>query len=399
MFGNRFFGNRFFGGRYWGHVGAAAPTPLPDPSNLAQPTLTDYQILVKSPAGVLQAVITDFLSLAYNKVVNEPGLCVFSLSGNHQAISYLENNSQIEIWRRNQGQGIDWYCDFYGLYREPDRRGARPGIFAAYCPGQLSMLAWRIVAWPAATTNRSQFTSTAAETIMKTLVNYNAGASATTGNGRERTGTITGVSVEADGAGGNSLDWNCGHKNLLETLQEIAFIAGGDFDLVKTAAQAWEFRWYEGQLGTDRSADVIFALDYDNMANPRYRLRRLGEKTVAIVGGQGVESGRTIEVRTGANYNASTNNIEAFVDARNITTTAGLQTRGDQYLEASRAYDEFYFDVLQTAVSAYGKHYFLGDLVTAVSPYTGLGVTRKIKTVSVSLDRKQEQIGVETADV
>lgn len=262
------------------------------------------------------------------------------------------------------------------------------------------MLGWRIVAWPAATANRSKFTSAKAETIMKTLVEYNAGASATTGNGRHRTGTITGISTAADAAGGNTLDWYCAHAILLETLQKLALVAGGDFDLVKTGAQAWEFEFYPGQLGTDRSGEVVFALDYDNMANPRFRTGRLGEKTVAIVGGQGEDSQRDITVRTGANYSSS-NDIEVFVDAREIDkgNTAGLQAKGDQELEALRALDQFDFDVLQTAVGAYGRHYFLGDLVTVVSPFTGAASDRKVRSVTVTVDQQRhEQIGVDTAD-
>lgn len=358
---------------------------------------TEYQIRVKDVAGATQAIVTDFLSLAYVKRVNEPGLGSFVLHGDHAAIDELVDKGQVEFWRRNQAQGVDWYCDFYGLYREPDRSGGRPGRFVGYCPGQMDMLRWRTVAWKAGTADRSAFTSDPAETIMKTLVAYNAGSSATTGNGRIRTGTITGIATESDGGGGNSTDWYCAFDNLLGTLQDLALIAGGDFDLVKTGAQAWEFRWYATRLGTDRSASVIFSLEYDNMANPQYRTRRMAERTVAIVGGQGEGSLRQVGVRTGPNYAAS-NDIEMFTDARNVSSTAGLQAKGDAELEKARAYDEFRFDVLQTAVSLYGKHYFLGDLVTAVNPFTGASLEKKIVGVAVTVQDGAESIQVETAD-
>ena len=107
---------------------------------------TEYQIRVKNVAGATQAIVTDFSSLAYAKRVNEPGLGSFVLQGGHDAIDVLVDKGQVEFWRRNQTQGIDWYCDFYGLYREPDRSGGRPGRFVAYCPGQMDMLRWRQVA-------------------------------------------------------------------------------------------------------------------------------------------------------------------------------------------------------------------------------------------------------------
>ena len=358
---------------------------------------TDYQIRIKNVAGVTQAIVTDFLTLAYAKRVNEPGIATFALPGNHTAVSSLVDKGQVEIWRRNQAQGIDWYCDFFGLYRQPDRVGGQPGRFTATCPGQMEMLRWRTVAWKAGTASRSVFTSDPAETIMKTLVSYNAGSAATTGHGRIRTGTITGISTAADGADGTVTDWYCAYDNLLETLQKLARIAGGDFDLVKTGAQAWEFEFYTTRLGTDRSATVIFSLEYDNMSNPRFVTQRLSEATVALVGGQGEGSLRQVVTRTGANY-AAGNDIEIFVDARDAGSTAGLNAKGDTVLEERRAYDQFDFDVLQTAVSLYGKHYFLGDLVTAVNPFTGTALARKINGVTVTVNRGTEQIAVETAD-
>lgn len=325
---------------------------------------TDYKLRLKSAAGVLVAEITDFLEVIYVKRVNSPGICGFTLSSEHAAIDLLEHRSQIEVWRRNKLQGIDWYADFYGLFLDQEFEYSRQDLFRARCPGQMWLLDTRHVLWPAGTSDRSQFSSTAAETVLKTLVDYNAAANATTGNGRIRTGTITGLSIEVDGAGGNSIDWFCAWKRLLPELQEIAQVAGGDFDLVKTGAQTWEFRWYAGQLGTDRTSTVQFSLAHGNMANPRYRYDRRDERTVAAVAGQGQGANRAVAVRTGTDYAAS-NDIETFKDARNRSTLSGLNSVGDAWLSEKQAREHLSFDVLQTPASLYGKHYFLGDLVTA----------------------------------
>lgn len=361
--------------------------------------MTDYKLRLYNTSGVLQHELVDFHGLTYTKRVNAPGLLRFSLNGDHAAAAALADKWPVEVWRRNKAQAIDWACDFYGLFREPDREGAGPGLFTALCPGQLSMLGWRIVAWKSGMADRSLFTSEKAETIANTLVAYNATSAATTANGRERAGAITGLSVETDGAAGNTLDWPCAFDVLLETLQELASIGGGDFDVVKTAAAAWEWRWYEGQLGTDRTAEVVFAVELGNMANPRFVRKRLGERTVAIVGGQNEGTAREIEIRTGPNYSSS-NDIEMFVDARDAKTTAALQARGDQRLDEARAVEDFSFDVLQIPSTLYGKDYFLGDLVTVRSPYTGAAATRKVQAVTVTLgDDGSEQIGVEMIDV
>ncbi len=245
----------------------------------------------------------------------------------------------------------------------------------------------------AGTNNRSTFTDTKAETLMKTLVSYNAGSAATTANGRIRNGAITGLSVQADGGGGNTLSKACAYDNLLSTLQEIAEIGGGDFDLIRTGAQAWEFRWYAGQRGTDRTATLLFALERGNMAEPMYEYDRREERTVAIVGGQGEAAARQVVVRTSPDYHVDTNNIEMFADARNQTSTAALNATGDSRLRGTRGRQTFGFKVLQIPSCYYGLHYGLGDLVKA--QYGSVNVTQKIVGVSVSL----EQDGTEQIDV
>src|SRR3990167_6270329 len=334
--------------------------------------LTAYRLDFYDTSGVQQATLTPsarassaanagLLGFAYRKQVNRPGLLTFRLRGDHGLLSSLADKWQIEVWRRQSGE--DWAREFNGIYRQPEWAFTDRKIFTGYCPGLLSMLSWRVVNWSANTTNRSKFTSTVAETIMKTLVDYNAAANATTGNGRKRNGAITGLTVQADGANGNSIDWYCHGANLLETLTELADIAGGDYHVVKTSSTAWQFRWYTGQLGTDRTATVIFAMERGNMAEPVYREKRLDERTVMCVWGQGQDSARDYVTRTGANY-AAGNDIEEYINATDIAlgNTAGLNSRGDQKAVQFEAQEEFLFTTLQAPLTLYGVHYVLGDL-------------------------------------
>ena len=358
---------------------------------------TEYRMDIHTANGVKVAEVTDFWSLSYRRQVNTPGVLSFTVAGGHRVVSQLEHNGQIVLYRRNPNLGLPWTADFWGLFRGQKRSYSDHDVFEATCPGILTMLGWRVVAWYAGTANRSSFSSVAAETVMKTLVSYNAGANATTANGRIRTGTISGISTQADGAGGNTISVDCAYDNLLEVLQKVAAIGGGDFDLVKTGAQAWEFRWYNGQRGTDRTATLLFALERGNMAEPEYSYDRLDEKTVAIVGGQGEGADRAVVVRTGPDY-AAGNDIETFVDARNNTTTDGLNASGDAKLQDARARQQFGYRVVQTPGCAYGVHYGLGDLVKA--QYGPVNVTQKIVGVSVSLDRNgAERIDVEMQTV
>ena len=200
--------------------------------------MANYQVRLYNATGTLQDVLTDFTGLSYHLEVNKPGQAILELSGAHSAVSLLADKWKIEIDRKDESNEIDWTTVFSGLYRDTYQDGINPGEFYGTFLGNLHILDWRVIAWAADVTNRSAFSAAKAETIMKTLVNYNITSLATTGNSRLVDGT-TGTSdptitVQTDGANGNTLDWYCQGKRLLEQLQNLAEVGGGDFDLVKT---------------------------------------------------------------------------------------------------------------------------------------------------------------------
>lgn len=368
-----------------------------------------YSLQIYNRAGVRQGLLTGstqtvdsggFRVLSYRKEVNAPGFLTFVIDSDHPLLELIETDWQVEVWRWDDALGVDKYCDFRAFYRDDESSADADShsTTTVYCIGQMDLLARAIVNYKAGTANRNEFVSDPAETIAKTLVTRNATASGTTGDGRIRNVDAWGafVSVQADAASGNTIDYNCAYTNLLEALQDVARVGGGDFDLVKTAAQAWNFRWYAGQLGTDRSASVIFSQARGNMGNPTLAHNRLNESTVAIVGGQGEESARTIVTRTGANYDATYNSRELFVPATEYTTTDGLNGAGDRRLDEVEARDDLQFEVIQTPATLYGLHYNLGDLVTG--SYRSTSQTKKIAAVVVAFQdggEQAEQITVE----
>lgn len=354
---------------------------------------TEYKVIVYAADGTKLAEVTDFQTLVVARKVNAPGMIRFRLAGDHAAVGLLEDKSLVEAWRRDRGMGMDWTLELVGLYRYQKRQYTDRSLFEAMCPGVLCKLGWRQILWYAGTASRTKFTGAKAETIMKTLTSYNAGASATVANGRLREGAITGLSVETDASHGNTIDHFCSWDNLLESLQAAARIGGGDFDLVRTGAATFEFRWYLGQLGTDRHTTVTFALEYGNMGNPVYEYDRMDERTVALVGGQGEAGARDTTEVTGPDY-AADNDIETFVDARDVDTADGRTSRGNKAMDEKRARPGFSFQVLQTPGCFYGLHYFLGDLCTA--RYDVVEQTVKVMGVTMTVDEGGEKVEVET---
>jgi len=359
---------------------------------------TEYRIDLKTLSGEKVAELTGadglgFLALAYTKRVNEPGLLSFTLDGNNPALGLLQRRGQVEVWRRNRRLGIDWYVDFRGLYLGQRHQTQDYSTAQITCPGVMTMLGWRHIAYPAGTTDRSAFSNQRAETVMKTLVNRNVGPGATTTDGRLRNGTIPGITVAPDQGRGNLVTWNCAWDNLLTSLQQLAGIAGGDFDLTQTDPAEWTFEFYPGQLGTDRSGTLTFSLSFGNMGGPVYTLDYTGAKTVAIVGGQGREEDRELSVVLGDEY-ATDWDIEVFVNASSAKTAQGRIDAGLAALYERRTKETLSYEVLQTASAAYGRDYFLGDLVRA--QYGPMSVTQKVAGVTVEFDSDgQEQIEVE----
>jgi len=366
---------------------------------------SEYRIDIHAPApsGALQAQIdgTSYTDLKFTRQVNAPGFFSFSINTDHASFPYIVNDALVVIWRRNVAQGVGWYEEFSGLVRATQREYINFDSLNVSGAGVLSLLNRRHILYYADTANRTLFTSVPAETIMKILVEYNAAASATVGNSRLRAGAISGLSVQANSALGNTLSLSCAYDNLLSTLQFISSPGGGggDFDLIRSSGASYEFRWYTGQRGTDRTASIIFALEYDNMAHPVYSINRFDQKTVAIVGGQGLTSSRTIAIRSGGDYSAGID-IETFLDGRNESIAAALNSKGDIALEANaNKIKSFSFDVLQVPSYFYGQHYFLGDLVS----YRYADISGSVKifgvTAAIENDTGKENIQIQMQEM
>lgn len=343
-----------------------------------------------------------FRRLIVRRQVNAAGAIEVELPGDHPLLP-LADKTLILDWRRDAARAIPWYLEHVALFRDPEYQsshGARAWTLRA--PGLPILLDWYQILWPAGVASRTVFSAVAAETIMKTLTTRNAvAATATAAAGRDRNAPDYGISSAADAAGGTTISWTANRTNtLLEELQAIALIGGGDFELAYVSATSFEFRFHAGQLGTNKSASIVFAENLGNMDNVRLRQLRSQERTVALIAGQGEGADRDTVIRTGTNF-ASGNDIEDFIDARDIEkgATAQLQARGDQKLDAAKARDEFSFDVVQTQGTYYGPSgagsYTLGDLVSARRP-DGVTVTQQVYGVTIDWDAAgKETIGVE----
>lgn len=328
---------------------------------------------------------SDFIDLQSYREVNGIGFISFSISADHLAIPDLVHLTKVSLWRKDTS--IPYYLENYGfiLSRKWSFHPTLGRILTCIAVHPNWILSTRIVAWKSGTVNRSKFINQRVETIAKTLVLYNATGVALASAGRIRNGNYVawGMNVEADALHGPLIDYYCSYYNLLGALQKLSVIGVGDFDMVPYVA-GYEFRWYDGQLGTDRTTTTLFAVECGNMFNPVYSMDNRAEQTIAIVGGQGEGVARDVVVRQGSGYSI-TNDIEHFLYATYIVTTAGLQSEGDRYLLNHKAINSFSFNALQTFSTQYGLHYFLGDKITIRNPFTNVDTAAKVISSSITL--------------
>lgn len=330
----------------------------------------------------------------------------FGLDAVNPVVDTLTDYDLIEVWVRNLRLGIKDVAasNGRGYVRENMVFILREWFFntdddlitfwTGVCVSHWNLLDFPFVAWHSNVDNRSVFTNVPAETIGKLLVQYNATALALKSNGRWRDYDLAAgmgfpVSVEADKQLGNLVSRNLRQGTLLGILQALALKAGGDFTMTRSGPAAWSFGFNLGQQGKDKFDTVIFSLDKKNMVRPTLYHRAIGAATVAVSAGQGEDSARVITdpAIEGAGF-APNNDIEMYVDARDIKDPGLLPGRAEEKLEEQKAMDELTYQVAQvpdtfrSPIEVPGRHtYDVGDIGQA--QYQGTR-RREITAVTVA---------------
>lgn len=363
-----------------------------------------WQVRVKDQTGALSGVLTGqqdgFIGFSFNRTVNAPGsfLLLFMQRASETMTEFLartaifEQDGQVEFWRRHSSAGIDWQQEAEYLTLSRRIYTTVEGGTMMYIGGRgyLDLIGRRIIA--AYTQSGEAYKTGPAESVIKEYVDEQAGP----GAGAR---AIAGLTVEADAGGGIAGGpWGKQYQGLLDTIQEIRQDGGGDFDVVGTGAATFEFRWYEGQRGTDRTANVLFSLGRGNMGQPELNLAHQSEINAVLVGGQGEEQFRAWSWRTDdARIAASPwGRRERFRDARQEPDPAGLDALGDAFLVEGTPKELLTFKPLQVPGTLLGKDYFLGDLVTG--SYAGYTTTKHVHSYTYTWNQDTQGVLVELTD-
>lgn len=353
--------------------------------------MADYTIELYTSTGTRQASITDYIgTVQVGRIVNGIDVAKFSVATSAYYASLITAGAIVEIYREDTMAGIAVYREFAGSVQVITTTIAEVATLDVTALGENFWLSTRQVAYYAGVANRSQFTAQASETIMKTLFAYNFGASATVGNGRFLDGRVTGATTTATTGGGATQSISVAGINLLTALQKVQQSANGDFALIFTAPATFTFTWYAGQLGTNRTASVIFSVGNGTVGRLSMTTDQADDATAVIVAGQGEGSARAITTRP-TSLPTGLALREGYVDARNQKALSEYQQLGDAVL-AQYARDRYSVEasIIQSNALMYGRDYFFGDLVTVD---TGDGsVTRKITTANLRFDKDGREV-------
>lgn len=365
-----------------------------------------YQVRVKNAAGALVAVIED-ASFTIVRKVNDIGSHRLDISGISPNALVFVLDGQVEVWRRDIVEDIDWYLEYEGFHRTPIWFTTQEGDdrFISLGVTYEDLLKRRIILYAKDSAGAAK--SGSGESVIKDYVDENAGPGATSPPRELSSGVTAGLIIEADNAAGGSWAGDRAYENLLDVVKEIAQATGVDFRTIGTGPATFEFQ--AGDLATDRTTDglnpitglngvgnapVIFALGFGNMISPSYSVEHREEGNAVAVLGQGIEDDRVlIERSDAAAIAASTwNRSEASKNANQEDTVQGLNSAGDALLDQLQAKETLDFEVVQTPASLYGRDYFLGDLVTA--RYKDFEVNRQIQEVEIEIADGHETIRI-----
>lgn len=214
--------------------------------------------------------------------------------------------------------------------------------------------------------------SNSAETVMKTLVSDQAGATA------DADRQFPGLTIATDADRGSNYVLNVRYNTTVaDELQKISMATEvGYFIYIDEASGDFVF---DISLGTDRTATqttnprAIFSDDYDTIKGAKFVTSDNQYRNYAYVAGQGVGTGRTVrEVYSTTAEPTGFDRKEIFVDARDLTATADLDARGGQKLGEYNIQTTVDGMPLTYSPLVYRTDYDLGDLVTVDvydSPY------------------------------
>lgn len=216
-------------------------------------------------------------------------------------------------------------------------------------------------------------TSTNAETLMRDLVNLNAGPGALAPR------QVPALALGSVAGVGTPVNYSTRFEPLCDALRAVALAGGGlGFRTIQSAGQIL----FEVYQPADLSNRVRFSWGLGNLLEVHYT-PQAPTATVAIVGGDGTGSSRTIRERVNSAAVTRWGRIEVFVNQGATSDTTQMDQAGDQALADGGEQAQLSVVAVDADGQRYGTDYQLGDIV-AVEVYPGLQISEVVRAVTLT---------------
>ena len=360
-----------------------------------------YEIRLYDPDGIFKLIPKNLTRLEFHQRINAPW--------NHQITIELSKEDEEVVALRELED--DWFVRIFrtdpytqtrsmvysGMHITTVDQARTTGdlIFNLYGSGYTQLLTRRVVVPPTGYENSDK--TGPAESILKSYI------SDCLVSPIDADRIMPGVSIEADSAEGDYIEYSTRYINLLTVCENVANAGKIDFGLIEgnnlgevivRARQTWGKDRRQGNL--EGNQPTVFSFLFGNMAIPILSINASDEKNFIYVGGPGQGTERQVEV-VSSPTTKPWGRKEAFVEARQQDSDISILSTGLAYLESKKKAEELNFDIIQTVGSRWLVDWDLGDLITA--RYFDKVFDKKIVEVGVVVSAEASSELVETVSV
>lgn len=358
--------------------------------------------LLSDTDGIAEHIWWDFPQITMKSVFNKGGMITVLAPESHEIVSLATRDRIFELSLssrvRHQGAGVLTSRSMaLGLYRDSQIVSDENGnIFhMMYFFHPIEVLERYVSGYPTGILGKSKFINREMGYLANDLIRWNCTEEATAANGRIRDADRVRSFHDFGGIGGTpavDLDVNPGTP-IIDIIRELSRLAPFNFTVAisnfisPAGLVSFITDITNDSFGEDKSDEVYFALELDNVRRINMSGDSLSEKTVAIVGGQGEGASRVFEVVTGHNYHSPTNSKEMWINASSDPDDA-LQTIGETQLARLAAKNRYAADIASSHSWIPFLDYGVGDLVTVIAGSNA--DVQRISALELSWDSSQK---------
>ncbi len=364
----------------------------------------NYHLVLKDPTGNTLAIIPDFFTLEYTRIVNNVGQLDVQLPIDSY-LGLIQPYYTLEVWRSAGGGVTAMYLDTEAVWIIVKLSiildGSGRLVLQATAQDTNRLLDRHYTAYYAGSSQTSK--TDLAGDMMKEIIQENI---ASTANDYSGTATDRGISssiftVQTDLGDGASVSISFSWRKVLAVLQDIAAASttAGTymaFDVVSDGYGHLEFRTYQGQRGTDHRTNNPIILDpyAGNLADTSLVFDYTDEATFVYAAGQGQDASRTVataqnDVRLAVSPLARN---EYFQDARQATDATQTQDAANAALRDNRGLVTYDSKIIETGSNRYGIEYKFGDILSC--QFLNQFIDCMLTKVHVSVSNALETIDV-----